>query len=51
MFSKKLVLLWYLVDSHASKDDLGFLKQSKVVNERSNGDRVIFKHYKHVGLI
>jgi hypothetical protein len=39
------------MDSKANKDDLKFLKQLKGVNERSNGDRIIFKHYKHVGLI
>jgi hypothetical protein len=39
------------VNSHASKDDLRFLKHLKGVNERSNVDRIIFKHYKHVGLI
>ncbi len=46
-----LVLFWYLVDSHASKDDLRFLKKLRGVNEGSNGDKIIFKHYKHVGLI
>ncbi len=39
------------MDSHVSKDDLKFLKQLKGVNERLNGYRVIFKHYKCVGLI
>ncbi len=51
MFGKMLVSFWYLVDSRVSKDDLRFLKQLKDVNERSNGYRIIFKHYKHVGLI
>jgi hypothetical protein len=51
MFGTTLVSLWYSVNSHTSKDDLRFLKQLKGVNERFNGDRVIFKHYKHVGLI
>ncbi len=39
------------MDSCVSKDDLRFLTQLKVVNERPNGYRVIFKHYKCVGLI
>jgi len=39
------------MDSGVSKDDLRFLKQLKGVNERSNGYRVIFKHYKCVRLI
>jgi hypothetical protein len=39
------------VNSRANKDDLKFLKQSRGVNERSNGDRVIFKQYKHARLI
>jgi hypothetical protein len=39
------------MDSHANKDDLRFLKKLRGVNERSNGDKIIFKHYKHVGLI
>jgi hypothetical protein len=51
MFGTTLVSFWYLMDSYASKDNLRFLKQLKGVNERSNGDKVIFKHYKHVGLI
>jgi hypothetical protein len=34
-----------------NKDDLKFLKQSRGVNERSNGNRVIFKHYKPIRLI
>jgi len=39
------------VHSHANKDDLRFLKQLSGVNEGSNGYKVLFKHYKHVGLI
>jgi hypothetical protein len=39
------------VDSRVNKGDLKFLKQLKGVNERSNGNRIIFKHYKHVKLI
>jgi hypothetical protein len=46
-----LVSFWYLVDNHAIKDDLRFLEQLRGVNEGSNGDRIIFKHYKNVGLI
>jgi len=46
-----LVSFWYLVDSHVDKDDLKFLKQLRGVNKRSNGYRIIFKHYKHVKLI
>ncbi len=46
-----LVLFQYVMDSRANKDDLRFLKQLKGVNEGSNGDRIIFKCYKHVGLI
>ncbi len=51
MFNKTWVLFQYLVDNYISKDDLKFLKQLKGVNQKSNGDRIIFKHYKHVGLI
>jgi len=50
MFNKTLVSLWYLVDSCVS-NDLKFLKQLTGVNERFNGYKVIFKHYKHVRLI
>jgi hypothetical protein len=39
------------VDSHVSKDDLKFLKELRGVNEWPNGYKVIFKHYKCVGLI
>jgi hypothetical protein len=39
------------MDSHANKDDLKILKQLRGVNEESNEDRTIFKHYKHVRLI
>jgi hypothetical protein len=39
------------MDNHVSKDDLEILNLIKRVNERSIGDRIIFKHYKHVGLI
>jgi hypothetical protein len=39
------------VDNYASKDDLKFLKNLRGVNEGSNGNRIIFKHYKHVGFI
>jgi hypothetical protein len=51
MFGTTLVSFWYLVHSHANKDDLRFLKQLSGVNEGSNGYKVYFKHYKHVGLI
>jgi hypothetical protein len=51
MFNTMLVSFWYLMGSFASKDDLKFLKQLRGVNERSNANKVIFKHYKHVGLI
>jgi hypothetical protein len=51
MFGTMLVSFLYLVDSHANKDDLRFLKQLRGVNEGSNKDRIIFKHCKHVGLI
>ncbi len=46
-----MVLFWYLVDSHVNKDDLRFLKKWNGVNVRSNGYKLIFKHYKYVGLI
>ncbi len=39
------------MDNHVNKDDLKFLKQLRGVNDGFNGDRVIFKHYKHVGSI
>jgi hypothetical protein len=51
MFDTTLVLFSCLVDSRANKDDLRFLKQLRGVNERFNGDKIIFKCYKHVGLI
>jgi hypothetical protein len=51
MFGTTLVSFWCFVDNHANKDDLKFLKQLWGVNERSNGDKVMFKRYKHVGLI
>jgi len=51
MFDKTLVSFWYLVDSRTNKDDLRFLKQLKGVNEKSNGDKVIFKQCNHVKLI
>jgi len=46
-----LVLFQYLVENHAIKDDLRFLKQLRGVNEGSNRNTIIFKHYKHVKLI
>ncbi len=46
-----LVSIWYLVDSHVSKDDLRFLKQLRVVNEGFNGYKIIMKHYEHARLI
>jgi hypothetical protein len=51
MFGTMWISFRYLVDSCASKDDLRSLKQLRGVNEMSNGDRKIFKHYKHVGVI
>jgi hypothetical protein len=51
MFDTTLVSFWYLVNNCINKDDLKFLKQSQGVNERSNGNRVIFEHSKHVSLI
>jgi hypothetical protein len=39
------------MDNHINKDDLKFLKQLRGVNEGSNRDKIIFEHYKHVGLI
>ncbi len=51
MFGTTLVSFLYLVDSHVSKDDLKFLKQLRGVNEGFNGDKIMFKHYKYVGLI
>jgi len=39
------------MDNRTNKDDLKFFKQLKDVNERSNGDKIIFKHYKHAGSI
>jgi hypothetical protein len=38
-------------DSHVNNDDLIFLNQLRGVNEGFNGDKIIFKHYKHVGFI
>jgi len=51
MFSTTLVSFYYLMYNHANKNDLRFLKQLRGVNERSNGDRIIFKHYNLIGLI
>jgi hypothetical protein len=51
MFGTTLVSFLYLVDSHVSKDDLKFLKQLRGVNEGFNGDKIMLKHYKYVGLI
>jgi hypothetical protein len=39
------------VDNRISKDDLIFLKQLRGVSEGFNGYKILFKHYKHVGLI
>ncbi len=40
-----LLAMWWDGEPHPQNAQLGG------VNERSNGDRVIFKHYKYVGLI
>ncbi len=42
----EMVLLWYIVDSHVNKDDWESWNSWRDVNEGSNGDGIIFKHYK-----
>jgi len=46
MFGKTLVLSWYLVGSRVNEDIEIRETIERGVNERSNGDRIIFKHYK-----
>jgi hypothetical protein len=47
MFSKTLVLFWYLMSSHVSEDVWDLWNNWRGVNERSIGDKIIFKHYNH----
>ncbi len=47
MFEKTWVLLWYLVGSCVSENAWDLWSNWGSVNERSNGDRIIFKPYKH----
>jgi hypothetical protein len=46
VFGKTLVLSWYLVGSRVSEDVEIREAIEGGVNERSNGDKIIFKHCK-----
>jgi len=46
MFSKTLILFWYLMSSHVSEDVWDLWHNWKGVNERSIW-KIIFKHYNH----
>jgi hypothetical protein len=46
MFDKTLVLFWYLVGSRVIEDVWDSWRTWKGVDERSNEDSIIFKHYK-----